>query len=302
MAGRAGTSVPKLPDGAPREGIRARSVYPDAVEHIARRSPSARLTLMVLACALVLGMGLPAPVRAASAPETAIPAWDGGVNLYRGGAFATQRTWQWCTAAGVQIVKNIAEGESDEARSRQARYYRYMRAHNRYDVPAKDGVDPGGWAAGLRQFVDDRYRVVASDSFGAALRSAVTSLRRTNLPVGLTVAHGTHAWILTGFTATADPLVTDDFRVTSVRVTGPLWGLQSRARGYDMRPNTKLTPAQLNDYFTPWHYAPIRMAWEGQWVSIQPVGIAPVPPAPPRPAMDVPALPTPIQLRWARPS
>ena len=168
--------------------------------------------------------------------------------------------------------------------------------------PAQDGVDPGGWAAGLRRFVDERYRVVASDSFGAALRSAVTSLRQTNLPVGITVAHGTHAWILTGFTATEDPLVTDDFRVTSVRVTGPLWGLQSRARGYDMRPNTKLTPAQLNDYFTPWHYAPIRMAWEGQWVSIQPVGVAPVPPAPPRPAMEVPALGSPMLLRWARPS
>jgi hypothetical protein len=186
--------------------------------------------------------------------------------------FATQRTWQWCTAAGVQIIRNIVRDESSEARSRQARYNRYMREHNRYAVRAQDGVDPGGWAAGLRRFVDARYRVVASDTFGAALRSAVASLRRTNLPVGLTVAHGSHAWVLTGFTATADPLVTDDFRVTSVRVTGPLWGLQSRTRGYDMRPNTKLTPAQLRDYFTPWHYAPIRMSWEGQWVSIQPVG------------------------------
>ena len=69
-----------------------------------------------------------------------------------------------------------------------------------------------------------------------------------------------------------------------------------------MRPNTKLTPAQLNDYFTPWHYAPIRMAWEGQWVSIQPVGVAHAPAAPPRPAMEVPALGTPMLLRWARPS
>ena len=211
-----------------------------------------------------------AAVRAESRRGTA------GVNLYRDGAFATQRTWQWCTAAGVQIVRNIAEGESDEARSRQARYYRYMRDHNRYDVPAQDGVDPGGWAAGLRRFVDDRYRVVASDSFGAALRSAVTSLRQTNLPVGLTVAHGTHAWILTGFTATADPLVTDDFRVTSVRVTGPLWGLQSRARGYDMRPNTKLTPAQLERLL---HALALRADPDGVGgaVGVDPAGVASTP-------------------------
>jgi hypothetical protein len=242
--------------------------------------------LAAIVAALALGGSLPPTVRAETAPLVPIPAWDGGVNLYRADAFATQRTWQWCTAAGVQIVRNIVHGESDEARARQGRYYRYMRAHNRYPIPAADGVDPGGWEAGLRRYVDDGYRLVASDSFAAALRSAVRSLRETNLPVGITVAHGTHAWILTGFTATADPHATDAFRVTSVRVTGPLWGLQSRARGYDMRPNTQLTTAQLAGYFTPWHYPGIRMAWEGQWVSIQPVAVAsvtPVPPAPPRP-------------------
>jgi hypothetical protein len=100
----------------------------------------------------------------------------------------------------------------------------------------------------------------------------VTSLRTTNLPVGITVAHGNHAWVLTGFTATADPARTDRFRITSVRVVGPLWGLQSTSWGYDMRPNRKLTRAQLSHFFTSWHYPRVRMAWEGRWVSIQPVG------------------------------
>ena len=276
--------------------------YPVLVDRTLRAPLLVRLVLPVVVAALAGGAVPPAPAHAETAATTTIPAWTGGVSLYRDGTFATQRTWQWCTAAGVQIARNIAFGESEDGRARQDRYYRYMRAHNRYDVRAQDGVDPGGWAAGLRRFVDGRYEVVASDSFDAALRSAVTSLRWSNLPVGLTVAHGTHAWILTGFTATADPLVTDDFRVTTVRVTGPLWGLQSRSRGYDMRPNTKLSPAQLDAYFTPWHYAPIRMAWEGQWVAIQPVGIAPVPPAPPRPTREAPVIDMPAPLWWTRPS
>ena len=127
---------------------------------------------------------------------------------------------------------------------------------------------------GFDDYVDSRYQLTRSGSFDSALRSAVTNLRRTNLPVAITVSHGNHAWVLTGFTATADPASTTRFSVTSVRVVGPLWGLQSRSYGYDMRPDTKLTPAQLKGFFTPWHYAGVRMAWEGQWVSVQPVGKA----------------------------
>jgi hypothetical protein len=169
-----------------------------------------------------------------------------------------------------------------------------MRAHDRYRIPLKDGVDPAGWAAGLRHYVDARYRLVASGSFDAALRSAVTNLRKTNRPVGITVSHGNHAWILTGFTATADPAKTSRFTVTSVRVTGPLWGLQSRSYGYDMAPDRKLTPSQLRGFFTPWHYAGVRMAWEGRWVSIQPVATtATTSSAPPKPLAKATPRPTP---------
>jgi hypothetical protein len=92
----------------------------------------------------------------------------------------------------------------------------------------------------------------------------------TNLPVALTVSHGNHGWILTGFRASADPAATSSFTVTSVRVTGPLYGLQSK-NGYDMPPNTKLTTAQLKRFFTPWKYAPRAMIWDGRYVSIQPI-------------------------------
>ena len=66
-------------------------------------------------------------------------------------------------------------------------------------------------------------------------------MRLTNLPVAIAVAHGNHGWVLHGFTATADPAKTSDFRITSVRVSGPLWGLKNSSFGYDMPPNKKLT-------------------------------------------------------------
>src|SRR6476659_4393612 len=146
-----------------------------------------------------------------------------------------------------------------------------MRARNRYDLPLSAGVDAAGWTAGMRHFVDDRYRLVSSRTFDSALRSAVTRLRLTNLPVAITVSHGNHGWILTGFRATADPLVSSSFRVTSVRVVGPLWGLRSRTYGYDMRPDKSLTVAQFRTFFTPWKYTSMPMIWDGRYVSIQPV-------------------------------
>jgi hypothetical protein len=205
-----------------------------------------------------------------AAPDSRLPAWDGSIDLYRDGVFTTQKSWLWCTAAGVQIVNNIVDREEDHSTNGQRRYFEWMRTKNHYDLPLSAGVDPQGWTAGLRHFVDDRYRLVASRSFRSGLRSAVANLRRTGLPVALTVSKGNHGWILTGFSATADPLLTNDFDVTSVRVVGPLFGLQSKG-GYDLRPDTKLSTAQLRDFFTPWRYAPMAMKWDGRFVSIQPV-------------------------------
>jgi hypothetical protein len=210
--------------------------------------------------------------RPADAAPASLPAWTGGVNLYRSGTFTTQKSWLWCTAAGVQIVRNIVDRKTDHTAASQRRYFDWMRTRNRYDLPLSAGVDAAGWTAGLRHFVDDRYRLVSSRTFDSALRSAVTRLRLTNLPVALTVSHGNHGWILTGFRATADPSKTSSFTVTSVRVTGPLYGLQSK-NGYDMPPNTKLTTAQLKGFFTPWKYAPRAMTWDGRYVSIQPVPV-----------------------------
>ena len=211
-----------------------------------------------------------APSRGTVPAAARLPAWDGSIDLYRDGVFTTQKSWLWCTAAGVQIVRNIVDRKEDHSTSNQRRYFAWVRNKNRYDLPESAGVDPQGWTAGLREFVDDRYRLVASGSFRSGLRSAVENLRRTGLPVALTVANGGHGWILTGFAATADPLLTDDFEVTSVRVTGPLFGRQSR-NGYDMAPDKRLSTDQLRRFFTGWRYEPLPMVWDGKFVSIQPI-------------------------------
>ena len=262
------------------------------------RSVVGLVAVVILALAAVGTMS----TRPATAAERALPAWTGGVNLYRAGVFTTQKSWLWCTAAGVQIARNIVDRAADHTGSGQSRYFDWMRGRNRYDLPLSAGVDAAGWTAGLRHFVDDRYRLVSSRTFDDALRSAVTRLRLTDLPVALTVSHGNHGWILTGFQATADPARTSSFTVTSVRVTGPLYGLQSK-NGYDMPPNTKLTTAQLRHYFTPWKYPPVPMVWDGRYVSIQPVPrVAPLKTASPSPRTTIRSTKSPLPSAIPSPS
>ena len=215
--------------------------------------PDRRLRpVLGLVVALLISIGwvaTPAPA------DAALPTWNGGINLYRTGVFSTQKTWLWCTAADVQIMRNIKYDRTDHSRTTQSRYFNYMRGHNRYSLPVSAGVDPKGWEMGLRRYVDPRYRVQAHDTFAKALKLAAARMRRTNLPVAVAVSRGNHGWVLHGFTATADPAKTSTFTVTSVRVSGPLWGLQNRTFGYDMRPNTKLSVTQFKRFFTKWWYS-----------------------------------------------
>jgi hypothetical protein len=244
------------------------------------RSSHRLAIVFALAASVALGSFAAADPPAANG----LSRWTGGIDLYRSGSFTTQKSWLWCTAAGIQIARNMVMGTRDHSVAAQRRYFTWMRGQNRYSLPLSAGVDAQGWAAGMRHFVDSRYRLVVSTSFSSTLRNAVKRMRLTRLPVGVTVSHGNHAWLLVGFTATADPAINSTFRVTSVRVVGPLYGLQTRTYGYDMVPNKKLTVAQFQRFFTPWWYAPKRMVWDHKYISIQPIPTAAPKAAPPKSA------------------
>jgi len=244
--------------------------------------PPARLRLRglpLVSLGVVLAWVLAAPFAtvsaapAASAPAapaavtSALSQWTGGIDLYRSGAFVVQGTWYWCTAANAQIMRNMKYGVANHSQATQGAYFAYMRAHDRYSFPITDGTDPQGWALGIAHYVDARYRLLTYTTFDAALRDAVTRMRLSGLPVSIAVMHGAHAWVLNGFTATADPAVTRSFTVTSVRVTGPPYGKSGNT--YDLPPDTRLTTAAFRSYFTPFHYGRVHMVWEGRYVTIQ---------------------------------
>jgi hypothetical protein len=98
----------------------------------------------------------------------------------------------------------------------------------------------------------------------------VKRMRLTGKPVGLLVGAGSHAWVLNGFTATADPAMTDRYSVTSVSVMGPLWPRQVSRYGYfDLAPNTRLSIAAFANVLTRYHDK-IRTVWDGHYVVVLP--------------------------------
>jgi hypothetical protein len=189
-------------------------------------------------------------------------------DLYRTGVFVTQYRWTWCVGASSQMMLNIIHGTSNAKLTRQKTLVKYAMAHDGFPDSDKGGSDATGWAHALRHFGGGSYSAVLSTSFRQSVDRAVTRMRATGKPVGLLVMGGRHAWVLSGFDATADPATTANFDVTNVYVLGPLYPKEQK--GYiDMPPDTRVT---FDDFRTPFHVFddPDSPQFDGYWVTVSP--------------------------------
>jgi PKD repeat protein len=202
---------------------------------------------------------------------TILATWAGGVQLYKAGVYSKQVTMRLCVAASNQMIRNMVFGERDHTTATQKLYNAWGRGHNGYKTPAAAGVDPGGWQSMLRRYVDPGYRIFAAGSYGSALKQAAKAIRLTGRPVGVFVAHGIHVWVISGFTATADPATTNTFKVLTVNVEGPLFGIRPSINGYDPTPNIRMSVSRFSHYLLPFRdpYEP-KAVWRNKYVIVVP--------------------------------
>ena len=201
-----------------------------------------RLLSLLLAGGLLLALVPATPVAAASRYT---------VDVSSRADFVPQTNFVQCVGASMQMMLNMIEPGRDRTARTQRRLQDLARAWSgpRPGGGDRQGASVRGWAAGLTIEGGGPYMLVGEDSLAAALRTAARAIAETGRPVGLLVWRGRHAWVMSGFTATADPRRTDDFDVTRAFIHDPLYPHGSSVWGPSPRPGEALTVKEVGRQF-----------------------------------------------------
>ncbi|HLO34560.1 MAG TPA: hypothetical protein VK194_00695, partial [Candidatus Deferrimicrobium sp.] len=191
-----------------------------------------------------------------------------GVGVVYGASieWPSQTNFVQCVGASMQMMLNImgAHDRTSRTQTRLQVLARDLSGPTRAGFERK-GASVRGWTDGLNQLGAGPYRLVGTDTLQEALRLAAWSIRETGRPVGLLVWAGRHAWVMSGFEATADPRATSRFRVTKAIVLDPLYPYGSSKWGASPRPREAVSLATLGRQFVPrrrgtWAGAPTGVA------------------------------------------
>jgi len=206
----------------------------------ARRGP---LAALALAASLLLAL---APGPTSGATRFTLDVSDRG-------DFVAQTNFVQCVGASMQMMLNMIEPGRDRTSATQLRLQRLARAWSgsRPGGRQRQGASVRGWAAGLNILDAGPYRLVGTTTLGGAVREAARAIAATGRPVGLLVWRGRHAWVMSGFEATADPRKTDDFRVTRAIVHDPLYPHGNAVWGPSPSPGSSISISALGRQFVP---------------------------------------------------
>jgi hypothetical protein len=202
---------------------------------------------------------LPSPDPTPAATPAATPAGPFTLNLYRDGVFVHEVDDQTCVAAAVQSMLNVIRLIEDDrkpdvsTKTQRALYARIVELTTSEDSHV-GGTGPGGWAALLTE-EGYPYEVRAYPSRTTAMRAAATAIRTTGRPVGILAWTGIHSWVMTGFTATADPASTKSFGVPTAYVMDPWYPWVSTRWPRSEAPNEPRDGADLMANILPFSLA-----------------------------------------------
>jgi putative peptidoglycan lipid II flippase len=217
----------------------------------------------------------PSATASASTPQSAGTFNAKGqfvLDLYQPGDFIGEITNTWCVPAAMQTMMNIMDEGADTTKATQAKLDQLAVsiAENRSGGPL-----PEGWSGGLQQLGYGNYKVATASRMSSAVNLVVKQIRATGRPAGLVVWEGWHSWVVSGFVASADPAVTDNFSVIGLYIEDVWYNRHSTIRnvargGYSRPPDSLVSYPDLGVDFDPWYQAVIYPDKQHKWVVIVP--------------------------------
>ena len=196
------------------------------------------------------GSGRPSPSpRSSVLPSPTPTPGPFAMDLFQKGDYVGELKDTWCVPAAMQTSMNIMDTSADTSQATQAKIFALARSL----APAPDGAaEPEGWAKGLAELGYGNYTVTEKATIRDAIHLAARQVRLTNRPAGLMVWRGAHSWVMSGFTATADPALTDAFVVTAVRIEDVWYPRLSSIWGYSRPPDSLVPVSALPRDYLPW--------------------------------------------------
>lgn len=231
-----------------------------------------RLAVVAAVLALILGAG------AILAPADALAADRYTLDVARSGDYVAQTNFVQCVGASMQMMANMISPRDDRTAARQLELQRLARMLSGPSRTGRErqGASVRGWTAGLNHLGYGPYRLAGASSLDEAMRMAARAIAATGRPVGLLVWRGRHAWVMSGFQATADPMHTDAFTVTGAFILDPLHPHGSAAWGPSPRPGTLQSIQAVGRQFVARGTSSSSARWltstlSGKWVIVLPV-------------------------------
>jgi hypothetical protein len=162
-----------------------------------------------------------------------------------------QTNFVQCVGASMQMMLNMIEPGRDRSARTQLRLQRLARkwSGTRPDGRQRQGASVRGWTIGLNLEGAGPYKLVGTNTLRGAMQTAARAIRETGKPVGLLVWRGRHAWVMSGFHATGDPLLDRKARVTAAIIHDPLYPRGNAIWGPSPRPGEALTLKEVGRQF-----------------------------------------------------
>jgi hypothetical protein len=184
--------------------------------------------------------------------------------------FISQQTKDWCAPAGVQMTL-AALGLADNSE----RFQHTLSGRSNEWESRRDSLN-GGWGPGamvqaLEAYGARGYEIRGFERRNDALLDAARAISETESPAILLAWRGAHTWVMTGYKATADPLVFDGVKVTGAYILDPWYPRNSSIWGQSDGPGVFQNTAEMQRNFLPWQRPEGRYPdRDGLWLVVVP--------------------------------